>query len=217
MTPQTTLDKQLENIRNFEIYPVKKLDQLQITTKHRAILVDWLFELSNEWKFFDDTIHYAVSYIDRYLCNKREDCGTLQLLGATCMWIAAKYNEIYPPDLDEFVYMTADTYSKKSFLRKEADVLTVLNFELSKPTTKTFLMHYSCKEVNYQADLSLMEPPDCLPSTQANNIAKKRKRFGELSNEFDGIRRKYLKYDVKSPVIKMMVSMAISNVVKSYA
>ena len=131
MTPQATFNKQLENIRNFEILPVKKIDQSQITTKQRAILVDWLFELSNEWKFFDDTIHYAVSYMDRYLCLKQEDSGTLQLLGATCMWIAAKYNEIYPPELDEFVYMAADTYSKKSFLRKEADVLTVLNFELS--------------------------------------------------------------------------------------
>ena len=131
MTPQATLNKQLENIRKLEILPVKKLDQTQITTKHRAILVDWLFELSNEWEFFDDTIHYAVSYMDRYLFSKKEDRGTLQLLGATCMWIAAKYNEIYPPELDYFVYMAAETYSKKSFLRKEADVLTVLNFQLS--------------------------------------------------------------------------------------
>ena len=219
MTPDVILTKQLENIKSFEILPVKKHIQSDVTDRQRSIVVDWLFEVSNQWKFFDDTIHYAVSYMDRYLFLKHQEVGTFQLLGATCMWIAAKYNEIYPPDLDDFVYVAADTYSKNSFLRMEADVLSVLNFELSKPTTKTFVMHCSSKEINYQVDLSLMSPPESLPSTQAINILKKRKRFEEPLPEFKGIRRKYRKYNKKinSSVVKDMVSMAIGNVVKSFA
>ena len=37
----------------------------------------------------------------------------LQLVGAACMFIAAKYEEIYPPDVAEFVYITDDTYNKR--------------------------------------------------------------------------------------------------------
>jgi hypothetical protein len=219
MTPVATLKKQLENIKSFEILPIKKHIQSEVNDRQRSIVVDWLFEVSNQWKLFDDTIHYAVSYMDRYLFLKHQKVDTFQLLGATCMWIAAKYNEIYPPELDDFVYIAADTYSKKSFLRMEADVLSVLNFELSKPTTKTFLMHYSNKEINYQVDLSLMSPPDSLPSTQATDILKKRKRFEEPLPEFGGIRWKYRNSDEKmnSLVVKKMVSTAFGNVVKSFA
>ena len=45
----------------------------------------------------------------------------LQLVGAACMFIAAKYEEIYPPDVAEFVYITDDTYNKRQ-------VFHVLNF-----------------------------------------------------------------------------------------
>jgi hypothetical protein len=219
MTPMATLNKQLESIKNFEILPVKNHIQTDVDNKHRAIVVDWLFEVSNKWEFFDDTIHYAVSYMDRYLFLKHQEVGTLQLLGATCMWIAAKYNEIYPPDLSDFVYIAADTYSKELFLRMEANVLSALNFELSKPTTKTFLMHCSNKEINYQVDLSLMSPPDSLPSTQATNILKKRKRFEEPRAELRGIREKYQKYNekMKYSAVKKMVSIVIGNVVKLFA
>jgi cyclin A len=37
----------------------------------------------------------------------------LQLVGTACMFIAAKYEEIYPPDVAEFVYITDDTYNKR--------------------------------------------------------------------------------------------------------
>jgi cyclin A len=40
----------------------------------------------------------------------------LQLVGTACMFIAAKYEEIYPPDVSEFVYITDDTYNKRQVL-----------------------------------------------------------------------------------------------------
>ena len=36
----------------------------------------------------------------------------LQLLGAGCMFLAAKY-EIYPPGVGEFAFITDNTYTKK--------------------------------------------------------------------------------------------------------
>ena len=49
----------------------------------------------------------------------------LQLVGTAAMFIASKYEEIYPPDVSEFVYITDDTYTKRQVLRMEHLVLKV--------------------------------------------------------------------------------------------
>ena len=36
----------------------------------------------------------------------------LQLVGAASMYLAAKFEEIYPPEVADFVYITDDTYTK---------------------------------------------------------------------------------------------------------
>ena len=41
----------------------------------------------------------AVNYIDRYLTLQTAQRSQLQLIGVTCMWVAAKYEEIYPPNV----------------------------------------------------------------------------------------------------------------------
>lgn len=53
-----------------------------------------------------------------------------------------KYEEIYPPDVGEFVYITDDTYSKTQVIKMENLILRVLSFDLTVPTHFTFLMEY---------------------------------------------------------------------------
>ena len=52
-----------------------------------------------------------------------------------------KYEEIYPPDVTEFCYITDDTYNKRQVLRMEQLVLGVLNFECAPPTAHFFVNH----------------------------------------------------------------------------
>lgn len=113
--------------------------QTDITYSMRSILVDWLVEVGEEYKLQTETLHLAVNYIDRFLSYMAVQRSKLQLVGAACMFIAAKYEEIYPPDVSEFVYITDDTYTKRQVLRMEHLVLKVLEFELSSPTTFLFL------------------------------------------------------------------------------
>ena len=87
--------------------------QKDITVAMRAILVDWLVEVSDEFKLQPETFYLAVSYTDRYLSREAVPRSKLQLVGATCMFLAAKYEEIYPPTVGEFAYITDDTYSPK--------------------------------------------------------------------------------------------------------
>lgn len=53
-----------------------------------------------------------------------------------------KFEEIYPPEVAEFVYITDDTYTKKQVLRMEHLVLKVLSFDLAAPTVNQFLTQY---------------------------------------------------------------------------
>ena len=54
-----------------------------------------------------------------------------------------KYEEIYPPDVSEFCYITDDTYTKKQVLRMEHLILEVLGFECSPPTAHFFANHFA--------------------------------------------------------------------------
>merc|ERR1712098_597093 len=113
--------------------------QPDINQSMRTILVDWLVEVSEEYKLQTETLYLAISYIDRFLSYMSVQRAKLQLVGTACMFIAAKYEEIYPPDVGEFVYITDDTYNKRQVLRMEHLVLKVLNFDLSVPSSHLFV------------------------------------------------------------------------------
>ena len=100
--------------------------QPDITMNMRQILVDWLVEVSEEYKLQTETLHLAVNYIDRFLSLMSVQRSKLQLVGTAAMFIASKYEEIYPPDVSEFVYITDDTYTKRQVLRMEHLVIKVL-------------------------------------------------------------------------------------------
>lgn len=50
-----------------------------------------------------------------------------------------KYEEIFPPELNEFVYTTDSTYTKRQLVRMEHVFLRVLAFNMAAPTTNQFL------------------------------------------------------------------------------
>ncbi|KAL4230577.1 Cyclin-A2 [Mactra antiquata] len=112
--------------------------QQDITTSMRSILVDWLVEVSEEYRLHRETLFLAVNYIDRFLSKISVLRGKLQLVGAASMFLAAKYEEIYPPDVKEFAYITDDTYTSQQVLRMEHLILKVLTFDVAVPTTNWF-------------------------------------------------------------------------------
>ena len=116
--------------------------QSDITTSMRSILIDWLVEVSEEYKLHRETLFLAVNYIDRFLSYMSVQRGKLQLVGAASMFLASKYEEIYPPDVGEFAYITDDTYTKQQVLRMEHLVLKVLTFDVAVPTTNWFCDHF---------------------------------------------------------------------------
>ncbi|KAG4147247.1 hypothetical protein ERO13_D05G210300v2 [Gossypium hirsutum] len=118
--------------------------QKDVSTNMRGILVDWLVEVADEYKLVSDTLYITVSYIDRYLSLNALNRQRLQLLGVSSMLIASrKYEEINPPNVEDFCYITDNTYRKDEMVKMEADILKSLKFELGNPTVKTFLRRFT--------------------------------------------------------------------------
>ncbi|KAK8658530.1 hypothetical protein V6N13_036733 [Hibiscus sabdariffa] len=113
--------------------------QNDITVNMRGILIKWLVEVTEEYKLVSDTLYLAVSYIDRFLSAHAVCRNKLQLLGVSCMLIASKYEEITPPHIDDFCYITDNSYTKEEVVEMEKDVLKLLDFEIGVPTTRNFL------------------------------------------------------------------------------
>lgn len=113
--------------------------QKDVTPNMRAILVDWLIEVAEEYKLCSTTLYLSISYIDLFLSQNVLNKQKLQLLGVSAMLIASKYEEISPPHVEDFCYITDNTYSKQEVVKIEADILNSLKFEMGSPTTLIFL------------------------------------------------------------------------------
>ncbi|KAH8315327.1 hypothetical protein KR074_009791 [Drosophila pseudoananassae] len=140
--------------------------QKDINHSMRSILIDWLVEVSEEYKLDTETLYLSVSYLDRFLSHMAVVRNKLQLVGTAAMYIASKYEEIYPPDVSEFVFLTDDSYTKAQVLRMEQVILKILSFDLCTPSAYVFINTYAvmCEMPErlkylslYISELSLME------------------------------------------------------------
>lgn len=67
------------------------LRQPRVTPAMRAILVDWLVEVQQNFELHHETLYLAVKLTDLYLERETIQKERLQLLGATAVLVASKY------------------------------------------------------------------------------------------------------------------------------
>lgn len=120
--------------------------QKEVNGTMRAILIDWMIEVADEFTLKRETLHYAINYIDRFLSKveniRRED---FQLLGITALHIASKTEvlfpallpislvchspqEVYPPKMEDFKKIASDCYSLDQIRDMEMKMLKVSRF-----------------------------------------------------------------------------------------
>lgn len=118
-------------------------NQPDINEKMRSILIDWLVDVQVKFKLLPETLFMAANIIDRYCARVQIPRQKLQLIGVTALFIASKYEEIYPPEMKDFVFVTDRAYTKQEVLETEGKIISQLEFNLVHVSPLRFAERYS--------------------------------------------------------------------------
>ncbi|KAL4284622.1 hypothetical protein GQ457_16G007200 [Hibiscus cannabinus] len=143
--------------------------QPDINAKMRSILVDWLIEVHRKFELMPETLYLTMNIVDRFLSLKVVQRKELQLVGISAMLIACKYEEIWAPEVHDFVFISDNAYAREHVLVMEKTILDKLEWYLTVPTQYVFLVRFikasspsDDKTENlafYLAELGLMQYP----------------------------------------------------------
>lgn len=132
-----------------------ELSQTEVTYAHRSVLLDWLVQVHERFNLLPETLFLAVNIIDRFLSIKVVSISKLQLVGATALFIAAKYEEVNAPTVAEMVFMVDKTYTTQEIQKAESFMLSRLDWKLGYPGPMSFLRAIS-KADNYNNSVRTM-------------------------------------------------------------
>ncbi|KAL1522460.1 hypothetical protein AB1Y20_017448 [Prymnesium parvum] len=125
--------------------------QSAINAAMRRDLINWLISIDQCIDFGRsngpegaEALCLAINYIDRFLSIAAHiDPSELQLVGASALLLAAKFEEIHAPALDDLVYLSHGAYAAEQLVRMERRMLCALGFELCTATPHTFLSRFA--------------------------------------------------------------------------
>ncbi|XP_048025299.1 G2/mitotic-specific cyclin-B1-like isoform X2 [Megalobrama amblycephala] len=120
------------------------LEGQEVSGAMRAVAIDWLMQVQREFKLRQETFFMSVGIIDRFLQNNPVPKKYFQLVCVTAMLIASKYEEIYPPTVGDFAFVTDGAFTCGDIRKMERIVLKRLNYSLGRPGPVHFLQR-ACK------------------------------------------------------------------------
>ncbi|XP_019458931.1 PREDICTED: G2/mitotic-specific cyclin S13-7-like isoform X2 [Lupinus angustifolius] len=130
-------------LEEVESRPYQYMDsQPEINERMRAILVDWLIDVNNKFDLSLETLYLTINIVDRFLAVKVVPRRELQLLGISAMLLASKYEEIWPPEVNDFVCLSDRAYTHEQILVMEKIILGKLEWTLTVPTPYVFLVRF---------------------------------------------------------------------------
>ncbi|KAJ6486899.1 g2/mitotic-specific cyclin cdc13 [Mycena sanguinolenta] len=117
--------------------------QTELAWKMRGVLNDWLIQLHVRFRLLPETLFLAINIIDRFLSARVVSLAKLQLVGVTCMFIAAKFEEVIAPSVSQFQQIADSSYTEAEILQAERYVLKTLDWNLSYPSPVHYLRRIS--------------------------------------------------------------------------
>jgi len=183
---EDVMDYLREQERRFFI-PSNYLYGRTVTHSMRTMLVDWLIQVQDHLGLEQETLHLGILLLDHFLFRQAVSVAKVQLIGITCLFVAAKFIERFAPEIKDLVRLTDDTYSYDQVIRMELVVLKVMRFELHMPDPTVFVNRFLdiepvSEEVqhlsNYLLDLGLISPtlittPSSVKAAAAVALAKR--------------------------------------------
>lgn len=113
--------------------------QTEIKDTSRAFLIEWIIDVHRKFRLTPECLYVAIYIIDQFMSRKKIQKNQLHLLGVSTLFLASKYEEIYPPELRDFLAVSENKFTKQTVLQMEKDILHVLNFKLTAPSAYRFL------------------------------------------------------------------------------
>ncbi|KAK6916808.1 Cyclin, N-terminal [Dillenia turbinata] len=124
------------------ISPNYMAHQFNINEKMRAILIDWLIEVHYKFELMEETLFLTVNLIDRFLESQTVVRKKLQLVGITALLLAAKYEEVVVPAVEDLIHISDKAYTRKDVLDMEKSMVNKLQFNMSVPTPYVFMRRF---------------------------------------------------------------------------
>lgn len=118
---------------------------MHINGRIRGILVDWLIDVHNQFKLLQETLYLAIFLLDRFmqLDGVQIKRSRYQLVGVTALFTASKIEEMYPPEIADFVYITDNSFTLADIKQMEIRMLSAIKFRVGRPLPLHFLRRYS--------------------------------------------------------------------------
>jgi len=119
--------------------------QPNINSSFRKVMVDWLSEVHFIFQLIPETFFLCIDIFDRYLSSTTEVLHKqkLQLIGVTSLLIACKYEELFSPECNDFIYISDNALTKEQILEMEQLILKTTDFYLTHPSPLVFLRRFS--------------------------------------------------------------------------
>eukprot|EP00943_MAST-04B_sp_MAST-4B-sp1_P000488 g488.t1 len=133
----------LRTIEN-EMFPMVDWMALHniVSLNHREMLVDWLVEVVDVFDMSIRSVYLAVQFVDRYIGQRLIKRESFQLVGATCLHISSKCEDVSYIGVEDLAVCADNVYLSQDMLSKEEEILNDLDFNLSSATVLDFIVLY---------------------------------------------------------------------------
>jgi Cyclin, N-terminal domain/Cyclin, C-terminal domain len=118
------------------------LRQVDISQAMRRLLVHWMIEVADEFQLKSETLALSVQLLDQFMQRKKVPRAHFQLAGVTALLIASKYEEVWPPLVSDFEFISDNTFSKADILDLETSMFETLKYNVGFVTAQQFVERF---------------------------------------------------------------------------
>jgi len=167
LVPEYTGDVFAKLARDEAVYLSRARLVTTMTTERRAEVLEQLVEAHIQFTLKAETLFLAVDLFDRFVVAKHADHRDALLIGYASLLIAAKFEEIYPPDVRDLAFASSYKCKREDIVLMEVIILSTLAFKVCAPNPSHFVGSYAHANkstkpqrhlLQHMLELSLMEP-----------------------------------------------------------